>query len=248
MSENNKNEWKISVITVCYNSKKTIEDTIKSVLNQTYQNYEYIIIDGCSTDGTIDLVKSYIPKFNGRLTFISEPDKGIYNAMNKGIRKATGDLICLLNSDDYYELDAFETMNANYNGEKYKIQYGLQRVITNGKEEMCIMKNHQFLCNAMIPHQTCFVTRETYRKFGLFDESFRSAADYEFTVRVSRHKEVIFQPIYKIIVCFRSGGMSESLTGALEEEVIMKKYGFIGEKKYLYLVTKARITHLLHKI
>ena len=115
MSENNKNEWKISVITVCYNSKKTIEDTIKSVLNQTYQNYEYIIIDGCSTDGTIDLVKSYIPKFNGRLTFISEPDKGIYNAMNKGIRKATGDLICLLNSDDYYELDAFETMNANYN-------------------------------------------------------------------------------------------------------------------------------------
>lgn len=248
MSESKKKAWKISVITVCYNSRKTIEDTIKSILNQTYQNYEYIIVDGCSTDGTVELVKSYIPKFNGKLTFISEPDTGIYNAMNKAIRRATGDLICLINSDDYYERDAFAIMNAHYNGEKYKVQYGLLRMITDEKEEVCIMKNHQFLCKAMIPHQTCFITRATYEKFGLFDESYRSGADYEFTIRISLHKEVLFEPIYQLIACFRTGGMSESLTAALEEAQIQKKYGFIGKKKYLYLITKARITHFLHKL
>ena len=247
MSENKKN-WKISVITVCYNSKKTIEDTIKSILNQTYANYEYIIIDGGSTDGTLELIKSYEPLFEGKLRYISEPDKGIYNAMNKGIRMATGDLVCLLNSDDYYELNAFEIMNANYNGEKYKVQYGIQRTITDEKEEMCIMKNHQFLNNAMIPHQTCFVTRKTYEDFGLFDESYKSGADYEFTVRISQHKEVCFQPIYEIIACFRSGGMSESLVAALEEAKTKKKYGFISNKKYWMLIIKARLMHLLHKL
>ena len=97
---------KISIITVCYNSEKTIERTISSVITQSYRNYEYIIIDGLSSDKTIYIVKKYSEDNN--IFFISEKDNGIYNAMNKGISFATGDIICLLNSDDWLEKDALK--------------------------------------------------------------------------------------------------------------------------------------------
>ena len=100
------NNVKVSVITVCYNSARTIEATIQSILMQTYSNIEYIIIDGASRDNTLDIIKKYEKEFNGRLTVVSEPDNGIYDAMNKGIRMATGEVIGLLNSDDTYEFDA----------------------------------------------------------------------------------------------------------------------------------------------
>ena len=93
---------KITVITATFNSGKTVRDTIESVLRQTYQEIEYLIIDGGSKDNTMDIVKEYEPRFNGKLRYISEPDKGIYDAMNKGIRMATGDVVGLLNSDDFY--------------------------------------------------------------------------------------------------------------------------------------------------
>ena len=91
---------KISIITVCYNSASTIEDTIKSVLAQKYDNYEYLIIDGLSKDNTLDIVKKYESKFKGKMKVISEKDKGLYDAMNKGIKLATGDIIGIINSDD----------------------------------------------------------------------------------------------------------------------------------------------------
>ena len=104
-----------SIITVSYNSKKTIERTIKSVLAQSEKDYEYIIIDGDSKDGTIDIVKYYEPLFEGRLRWISEPDKGIYNAMNKGISMAKGDVIGIVNSDDWLEMDALITISEAIN-------------------------------------------------------------------------------------------------------------------------------------
>ena len=97
---------KFSIITICYNSEKTIERTIKSVLAQTYKNYEYIIVDGASKDGTLEIVKRFELQFDGRLKWKSEPDKGIYDAMNKGINMATGDVIGIVNSDDWLEADA----------------------------------------------------------------------------------------------------------------------------------------------
>ena len=97
---------KISIITVCFNSQKTIGRTFDSVLRQTYPNIEYLVIDGQSTDGTTDIIREYEPLFQGRMKWVSEKDEGIYDAMNKGIRMATGDLIGILNSDDYYEDNA----------------------------------------------------------------------------------------------------------------------------------------------
>src|SRR5574344_628581 len=106
---------KISLITVCYNSEETIEDTLKSVLNQTYRNYEYIIIDGLSKDNTLSIIKQYESKFNGKLKYISEKDKGLYDAMNKGIELATGDIVGILNSDDIlYDENVFELINKSF--------------------------------------------------------------------------------------------------------------------------------------
>ena len=93
---------KISLITVTYNSSKTLLDTLQSVLNQTYSDIEYIIVDGASKDSTVSIIEEYEPKFNGRMKWISEPDKGLYDAMNKGIRMATGDVVGILNSDDLF--------------------------------------------------------------------------------------------------------------------------------------------------
>lgn len=100
---------KLSIITVTYNSEKTLRDTIESVLSQTYTDYEYIIVDGASKDNTINIVKEYEPKFEGRMRWISEPDKGIYDAKNKGIKMSTGDVVGIINSDDFYHRkDIFE--------------------------------------------------------------------------------------------------------------------------------------------
>ena len=96
---------KISILTATYNSEKTLRDTIESVLRQSYREFEYIIIDGGSKDCTLDVIKEYEPQFEGRLKYISEPDNGIYDAMNKGIRMATGDVVGILNSDDFYTSD-----------------------------------------------------------------------------------------------------------------------------------------------
>ena len=124
---------KVSIITVCYNSEKTIRRTIESVLNQTYDNIEYIIVDGASTDQTMDIVKEYEPKFSGRMRWISEPDEGIYFAMNKGIDMAAGELIGLLNSDDTYESNAVKSIRDALVSEPYQILYGFARVYTKNR-------------------------------------------------------------------------------------------------------------------
>ena len=111
----------ISIITVSYNAVKTIEDTILSVINQTYPNIEYIIIDGGSTDGTLDIIKKYQDKIT---YWVSEPDKGIYDAMNKGIAKANGELIGIINADDWYELDAVQNVVLEFNNTRPAIYHG----------------------------------------------------------------------------------------------------------------------------
>lgn len=148
-----------TIITVCFNSEMTIERTIQSVLNQTCQDYEYIIIDGASTDGTMDIVRKYEPLFQGRMRWISEKDQGIYDAMNKGIGVASGELIGIVNSDDYYEPDALEIMKNLYTGYRYSILYGAVRAVKDGRETMVYIKNHEFIEQDMITHPSCFISK-----------------------------------------------------------------------------------------
>ena len=106
---------KITIITATYNSEATLRDTMDSILRQTWQGYEYIVIDGASTDGTLDIIKEYEPKFEGKMRYISEPDRGIYDAMNKGFAMATGNVIGILNSDDFYtSVDVLQTIAGNF--------------------------------------------------------------------------------------------------------------------------------------
>lgn len=199
---------KVSIITVCFNSEKTIRTTIESVLYQIYKNIEYIIIDGKSSDSTVEIIKEYIPLFKGRLRYISEEDNGIYDAMNKGIRLSTGDLIGIINGDDFYETDAVENIIEHIDWEKYQVLYGYCNVIYKGQIVKVMKTHHKRLNKDMIPHPTCFVTRQTYQNFGLFLTGFEIASDYELMLRFYKSKQVIFIQIPKIIANFRKGGVS----------------------------------------
>ncbi|MBE6877566.1 MAG: glycosyltransferase [Ruminococcaceae bacterium] len=221
----------ITIITVCFNSEKTIERTIKSVLNQTYDNYEYIIIDGVSTDNTLNIVKKYEPLFDGKMRIVSEKDNGIYDAMNKGISLAKGDLIGMINSDDYYENYALEKINAAYSGNKYEIIYGMQNNYTeDGKLRSIVFNHHDFLEEEMINHPTCFVTKKLYDDKGAFSLEYKASSDYDFMLRMKKDTEVVFTPIPEVVSDFTLGGMSSNINSRLETFKIWKKYGCISNK------------------
>ena len=235
-----------SVITVSYNSEKTIERTIESVLSQTYKNIEYLIIDNNSSDGTIEIVKRYEPLFEGRLKWISEPDKGIYDAMNKGIRMASGELIGIINSDDYYEPKAVEDMMLSMSDKPYQILYGLLRTLENGVETGISLSSHVLLRERMIDHPACFVTKRLYDELGAYDTQFISAADYDFMLRMFENKEVCFTPVYKLIANFSTGGMCTSAKAYYDLLKVQKKHGIISEKEYNKTVFKCKIYDFIY--
>lgn len=142
MSDN----YKVSIITACYNSEKTIERTLKSVLAQTYSNYEYIIIDGMSTDDTLKIIDAYRNAFGSKLKVVSERDSGIYNAMNKGIKMASGELVGIINSDDWYEPDALQTIVYSFKQQRTfcNIFIFFKRLIEPLKSN-----TRQYYCNAL---------------------------------------------------------------------------------------------------
>lgn len=238
---------KISVITVCYNSEKTIQRTLKSVLEQSYLNYEYIIIDGKSTDMTLDIINKFKPIFGNKIQIISEKDKGIYDAMNKGIELASGEIIGILNSDDYYEPNALRDIAEAYDGYDYEIIYGMVRQVLNGQEIMVYLKNHNFLENAMITHPSCFITKKIYDKFGNYSLRYKYSADYEFMLRIYRNKNVYFHNIYKIITNFSVGGASSFSIANRETIKLRYEYGLISRKSYLYQIIK-NLIFSLHEI
>lgn len=211
---------KLSIVTVCLNSVETIEDTIKSVLIQDYKNIEYIVVDGRSTDGTLDILKKYRDRIH---KYISEPDKGIYDAMNKGIKLARGDIIAILNSDDVYAdstvvgqmVNFMETtlVDAAYSNLVYVDRDDTGRIkrFWNPGE----YKKGAFLKGWTIPHPTFFCHREIFEKFGLYNTKFQIAADFELMMRfVEKHKiKVDYLP--KVIVKMRTGGKANILKGII---------------------------------
>lgn len=221
-------ERKVSIITVCYNAEETIEKTIKSVLEQSYSNIEYIIIDGGSTDKTLEKINKYFLCANfykkypeKELKYISEKDNGIYNAMNKGIKMATGDLIGIINADDWYEKDAIKRIV-----EESTSMHGLYIIHGNLACESFlgtfdIIKPNNIAIDIWkempVCHPTCFVSKEVYEKVGYFDESLKIAADYEFVMRCVLEK-VRFQYINYTIATFSYGGISTTEHLLLEKE------------------------------
>ena len=237
-------EMLVTVITPCFNSEKTIRRTIESVLNQTYQNIEYLIIDGASTDKTVEIAKSYEEAFGGRMKIFSEPDEGIYYAMNKGIGLAQGELIGIVNSDDYYEPTAVENMVEHRSESDYQILYGFERILQEGREVSICFFHHDNLKNKMITHPTCFVTKKLYEDKGKFNTSYRFSADYEFMLRMQADKEVEFTPVYQLISNYALGGASGTGEAYIETNKLLLSHGVISKKRYNFIVLKYNIGKL----
>lgn len=210
----NKNP-KISIITVAFNSVKTIQDTIESILLQDYKNIEYIIIDAGSSDGTVEIIKS----FGDKITyFISESDHGIYDGMNKGIKAASGDLIGILNSDDFYPNNFIlsnvaktfvnNQCDAVYGDLVYVRHYNKNKIVRYwqaGDYSALKIKN-----GWMLPHPTFFVKKSIYDRFGLYNTELKSAADYEMILKLLYKQNISVKYIPMILVNMRMGGASNA--------------------------------------
>jgi len=228
--------YKISIITVCYNSKKYIKYAIESVLTQTYPNIEYIIIDGKSKDETISIIKSYEPSFVRKMRWISEPDGGIYDAMNKGIQMATGDIIGILNSDDFYiSKNALkEVVQCFEDNEVDSVYAQLYCVLPNDINKIvrnCTYKNCKkidFFFGWHPPHPAFFVKKSVYDKLGLFDTSFKIASDYDIMLRFFLRGNISTIYLRKYIMKMRMGGISQNrntIIMKMKEEVrVLKRY------------------------
>lgn len=198
----------VTVITVVYNRRKYLKGAIRSVLYQTYPNVEYIIIDGGSTDGTLNIIREYEGKID---YWVSEKDNGIYDAMNKGIQLSVGQIIGILNSDDWYEIYAIERVvdTMRTSSEIGLVHGAMNRWSHDGRLESTYGRKERYSDILFIPfnHPTCFFRKEVYEKLGTFDTSFRTAADYDFSLRF---KKAEYKSIYidDVLANFRKGGVT----------------------------------------
>lgn len=207
---------KVSVITASFNSAATLSGTMETVLMQTYPDIEYIVIDGASTDGTVDIIKQYEPRFKGRLRWISEKDSGIYDAMNKGLAMATGDIVGVLNSDDlYYDervvADIVETFKKN---DVESIYGDLVFVEANNTNHIVrTWKGSQHTPGAFLrgwhpAHPTFYARRSCYERFGNFDTSLAISSDFDLMLRFIEKHHISNLYIPRNIIWMRAGGES----------------------------------------
>lgn len=235
----------VTIITVCYNSEKTIAQTMESVLHQTYSDIEYLIIDGKSSDSTMKIVGNYRMAFGERMKVVSEPDNGIYDAMNKGIRMASGELIGIINSDDFYEPDAVEKIVKSYRKGMCAVLYGAVRNLVDGKEESVSILSHEFMDKRMIGHPACFITKSAYDKYGLYDTKYCSVADYDLMLRYRNSGGVEFVPVYEIIANFRSGGMCSTQNAFFDLLDLQVHYGIISRHQRRVQRWKSKVSNIL---
>ena len=209
---------KISVITATWNSAGTLCDTMESVLCQTYPDIEHIIVDGGSTDETMRLIREYEPRYDGRLRYVSEPDKGIYDAMNKGIRMATGEVVGILNSDDFYTSpDTVETLVGELERNHVDAVYGDIHYVDDKDLNKCVryyssagFRRWKMLLGFMPAHPSFYCRKEVYERFGLFSTSYKVAADFENLLRLIYVGKISVKYIPKDCVTMRTGGASTS--------------------------------------
>lgn len=239
-----KNIMKITIITVVYNNERTIKDAVESVLGQTYKNIEYVIIDGKSKDNTVSIIKEYENKLG---FFVSEKDNGLYDAMNKGIQCATGDVIGILNSDDLYQdfnviSDVMEQFNIDadldilYGNLVYVKSDDTNKIVRNWK---CKPYYDRFFENGNVPpHPALFVKRSVYDKVGLFNLDYKLAADYELMLRMLKKHDFKIKYIDRLIVKMRLGGATnQSFTNIINQnKEIVRSWKDNSLKAPIYLM------------
>ena len=222
---------KISLITVTYNSGKTLKNTFDSVLKQSHNNLEYIVIDGASKDNTISIINEYEHLFNGRLKWISEPDEGLYDAMNKGIRMATGDIIGILNSDDFFTSNnVLQEIAHTFKKEKdLDAIYGDIHFVHPDNLQKCvryysskIFKRSLMRLGFIPAHPSFYIRRECFEKYGYYKTDYKIAADFEFLLRVIFKNRIRTKYLPMDMVTMRTGGASTS--GIKSHIGIMKEH------------------------
>ncbi|WP_432712743.1 glycosyltransferase family 2 protein [Pedobacter sp.] len=235
----------VSIITVVLNNRQGIERTLKSIAAQKYVPIEYIIIDGGSTDGTQEIIGDYAALLH---QYISEPDGGIYYAMNKGVALAHGSIVGLLNSGDHYEADAIEAVvNAYLDYPEGDIFHGMLRVFDQSGAFKSVIGNHSsFLSTGMIEHPACFVKRAVYEKHGGFNLNYKSSSDYDFMLRMKR-LGVNFVFIEQILTNYYTGGISFQTRALLETLQIRKAFGLISPLKKMLLENIIKLRAFLKK-
>jgi len=204
---------RFSVVTATYNSSMTIRDTIESVLSQSYKDYEYIIVDGASADSTLKIVEEYKALFSGRMRLVSEPDKGIYDAMNKGFKMAQGDVLALINSDDFFSDDKALEKVANCFDEHpcadavyADLCYVRQNDKTHIVRKWVTGKQRPFKDGWLPAHPTFYVKRNIYEKYGCFNLEYKLAADFELMLRFVEKHHICLSYLNESLVHMRLGG------------------------------------------
>lgn len=205
---------KISIITATYNSGSTLRDTLDSILRQSYTDYEVIIQDGCSRDNTLAVVKEYEPIFGGRMKCVSEKDHGLYDAMNRGISRATGDVVGILNSDDFYTSDNILKQIAEGIKDVDAV-YGDIHFVNDDDLNKCVRyyssKNFRpwrMRWGYMPAHPSFYCRREVYEKNGLFSLDYKLAADYDILIRFLCKAKIKTKYLPLDMVTMRTGGAS----------------------------------------
>ena len=206
---------KVSVITVCRNSQGTIERCVTSVLSQAYSNIEHVIVDGASSDGTLDVVRKLATP---NIVTVSEPDHGIYDAMNKGIRLATGDIVCFLNSDDRYsDFDVISDVVAQFTGAELDLLLSNVGIISKKKPDRLVRKYSarnfspsKLSYGLMPPHPGMFASKRLMDKVGLFKADYKIAADFDYVCRIFKINGVKYSHLDRTTVYMNAGGVSNS--------------------------------------
>ncbi len=235
----------ISIITVVYNGEKYLEETIQSVINQTYDNVEYIIIDGGSTDGTLDIIKKYEEKID---YWLSEKDSGIYDAMNKGVTLCSGDIIGIVNADDFIYRDTLQNVAKFFSDTDAMFTFGqLDLADEDGKvfdtAKSIGIDNIKYKLFRHMPflHPTMFVKKEVYEKLGLYNTRYKLSADYDFTLRLVKNN-IQFVKLDFSTGVFRLGGQSGGMRSYLENHKLLLVHGV--NPVFVYINTMVLVVKL----
>lgn len=232
----------VSVVTTFFNAESTIQDTILSIANQSYKNIEVIFVDGKSTDKSLKIVKENAFRFD-KIKIISEPDDGIYDGMNKGILNATGEIIAILNADDYFDKGALQNVMELFVDNVDIVAATLRKVNCNSGSMSSIYRSEipeLSPFSASIHHPAVFVTKKLYNEIGLFDSKYKISADYDFISRaVNANARIIYSDT--ITTNMRDGGVSDSLKNHTKKNIEHIRIGF----KHIPSL-KGRFSHLAH--